>query len=239
MLLQRTNIQKKLALVKKKDSSPEIILQEVYDILQELDVAQDRIAQNLGAKSTTLSNRFDYGQLKTSEIYHIRHIEQIAINYRLRFLDSHYFKGEIPQEAISKIRKLERAHGVELQGFKILAPSKLFALENPDDPILFVPIDKDYYYLIHKWGKDLHPLRRLLMWPYKSIGNLFLSVIFISYALSLLVPMDLFSRSSTLAQFLIVYFFIFKMVATIVIYYAFAKGKNFSRAIWKSRFLKT
>lgn len=239
MLLQKTNIQKKLMLAKQRDNSSEIILREVYAILKEVRSDRERIVQNLALKSPTVTNRFNFDRLEISEIYHTSHIKKIAIDYRLRFLDSRYFKGEIPQEAISKIRKLEKDHGVELQGFMILAPSSLFKLKKSDDPILFVPIDNDYYYLIHKWGNDLHPFRKTLMWPFKSIGNLFITVVLISYFLTLLVPSGLLSKSNSASQFWIVFFFMFKTVAATVIYYAFAKGKNFNHAIWNNKYLKT
>ena len=56
-----------------------------------------------------------------------------------------------------------------------MAPSVLFRLEKKDDPLLFVPLGNEYYYLIHKWGNDLHPFRKALMWPFKNIWNLLLS----------------------------------------------------------------
>ncbi|GGW42785.1 hypothetical protein [Arenibacter certesii] len=239
MLLQKTNIQKKLILAKKKDNSSELILKEVYEILKELDSAQERIAQNLAAKSLNVTNLFNFDLLEASDIYSIGHIKKIAIDYRLRFLDSHYYKGEIPPGALSKIRKLEMEHGIELKGFKILAPSKLFKLKDPDDPILFVPINNGYYYLIHKWGNDLHPFRKALMWPYKNMGNLLVFILLLSYLLTLIVPHALFSKTSSTAQFLIIYFFMIKSVVSMVVYYAFAKGQNFSPAVWNSKYLKT
>ncbi len=239
MLLQKTNIQKKLIITKQKDITSDTILQEVQDILSKVDSDQARIAENLATKSATVSNQFNFDLLETSEIYSIRHIKKIAIDYRLRFLDSQYFKGEIPQEALSKIRSLEKKHGLELKGYKILAPSRLFKLKDPDDPILFVPINNDYYYLIHKWGNDLHPFRKAFMWPYKSMGNLLVFILLLSYLLTLIVPHALFSKTSSTAQFLIIYFFMVKSVVAMVVYYAFAKGKNFSPAVWNSRFLKT
>ncbi|MDX1362854.1 hypothetical protein [Arenibacter latericius] len=239
MLLQKTNIQKKLILAKQKDNSSDLIMKEVYDILKDVDSAQERITQNLASKSPNITNRFNFDLLETTEIYSINHIKNIAIDYRLRFLDSHYYKGVIPQEALTKIRKLEKEHGIELKGFKILAPSKLFKLEDPDDPILFVPINNGYYYLIHKWGKDLHPFRKVMMWPYKNMGNLLVFILLLSYLLTLIVPHALFSKTSSTAQFLIIFFFMIKSVVSMVVYYAFAKGKNFSPAVWNNKYLKT
>lgn len=238
MLLRRTNIQEKLILAKQRDKAADNLINEVYRLLAKGDHDRKRIGANLKNKSGLISNDFNFDLLATAEIYHLRHIKKIAIDYRLRFLDSHYFKGEIPEEAITKIKKLEKDHGLELKGFKILAPSKLFKLEDRDDPILFAPIGNDHYYLIHKWGYDLHPLRKILMWPFKSLVNLIVLVVGISYLLTLLVPNGLFSKESSSFQFWVIFFFMFKCLASIVIFYGFALGKNFNPAIWNSRYLK-
>jgi len=239
MLLRRTNIREKLILTKQRDKSADQIINEVYRLLAKEEDTQKRIEVNLNSKNTVISNDFNVDLLETAEIYHVRHIKKIAVDYRLRFLDSHYFKGEIPQDAISKIKKLEKEHELELKGFKILAPSKLFKLEDKDDPILFAPIGNDHYYLIHKWGRDLHPLRKILMWPFKSLVNLITLVVGISYLITLLVPNGLFSKESSSFQFWVIFFFMFKCLASIVIFYGFALGKNFNPAIWNSKYLKT
>jgi hypothetical protein len=239
MLLKRTNIQEKLILAKQRDKAADEILKEVYHLLAQEDETHNRIEGNMTRKEAVISNNFNFDLLGTTGIYHIRHIKKIAIDYRLRFLESHYFKGDIPPEAISTIKRLEKTHGMELKGFKILAPSKLFKLENNDDPILFAPIGNDYYYLIHKWGRDLHPLRKILMWPFKNLINLVVLVVGISYLVTLMVPNGLFSKESTSFQFWVIFFFMFKCIASIVIFYGFALGKNFNPAIWNSKYLKT
>ena len=45
---------------------------------------------------------------------------------------------------------------------KMMAPSKLFELENYDDPLMFVNLGNNYYYLIHKWGNDMSFFRKIL-----------------------------------------------------------------------------
>ena len=160
----------------------------------------------------------------------------MCIDYRLRFLSTYYFKGEIPAEAYSKIRSIEKEHNTELKGFKIIAPSKLFKLEDKDDPILFAPMGNGYYYLIHKWGNDLNPFRKVMMWPFKNIGNLIFVIVLISYLTTLLIPNGLFSKSNSVAEFGILFFFMFKSIVAIAIFYGFAMGKNFSPAIWNSKY---
>ena len=181
-------------------------------------------------------NQFDFEQLETNRIFHRDTIKKICIDYRLRFLDLDYFKGDIPVEAIESIQALEQAHNTELQNMKIVAPSKLFKLKNADDPLLFVPIGNQYYYLIHKWGNDLHPLRKLLMWPFKNIITSILSILLLSLVLTSFMPLTLFRAEPNWSDFILIFMFMFKSIAAIVIYYAFAAGKNFSRAIWDSTY---
>ncbi|MEP2687175.1 hypothetical protein [Maribacter dokdonensis] len=237
MLLPKTNIEQKLSSIKKKRILAEDIdLKQVYSILSNLDNELDRIENNVIIGNGVANNKFNFDLLNNDKIYHTKEIKQICIDYRLRFLDTKYFKGTIPAEGLSKIKALEKEHDTEIKGFKIIAPSKLFKLEDKDDPLLFAPIGNGYYYLIHQWGNDLYPFRKLLMWPFKNMANLIILVLLISFLVTLMIPNGLFSKSSTNAQFWILYFFMFKCIASVVIFYGFALGKNFSPAIWNSKY---
>ncbi|RRQ48462.1 hypothetical protein DZC72_12200 [Maribacter algicola] len=238
MLFKKTNLLDKLHLEKDRHlRNGDNVLEEVKNIFAELDKNYSRIDKNLAESSEKPRvNIFNFDKLDTERIFHIDQIKKVCIDYRLRFLDTKYFKSEIPVEAFSKIGKLEKEHNTELKGFKIIAPSKLFKLEDKDDPILFAPMGNGYYYLIHKWGKDLHPLRKLMMWPFKNVGNLIFVIVLLSYLTTLLIPNGLFSKSSSIAQFGILFFFIFKSIVAVTIFYGFALGKNFSPAIWNSKY---
>lgn len=237
MFLKKTNIREKLNLQKSKDIKfQQNTLEQVYEILKKEGEKSNRIEKTIASGSGTPTNSFDFDLLETSRIYHIDEIKNICIDYRLRFLNSKYFKGTIPVEAISKIKSLEKEHEIELKGFKIIAPSKLFKLEDKDDPLLFAPIGNQYFYLIHQWGNDLHPLRKFFMWPFKNVINLTALVLVISYLATLLVPSGLFSKTNSTTEFWIIYFFMFKSIASVVIFYGFALGKNFNPAIWNSKY---
>ncbi|AYN67922.1 hypothetical protein D1013_11310 [Euzebyella marina] len=235
-MLKRTNVQEVLNKNRGKHISGDHLIAQVQRIFDETASQRSRISTTLSNGGSAARNSFQLDLLESNKIYHLDDIRLTCINYRLRFLDSKYFKGQIPEEAVSIIRQLEKDHETEISGLKILAPSKLFKLEDKDDPLLFAPIGNDYFYLIHKWGNDLHPLRRWLMWPFKSIVNLTLLVVMISYVLTLMVPEGLFSKKSTSAEFWIIFFFMFKCLASVVIFYGFALGKNFNPAIWNSKY---
>jgi hypothetical protein len=154
-------------------------------------------------------------------------------------LDLKYFKNQLPTDATNQIQSLEAEHDTHLDGFKIMAPSVLFRLEKTDDPLLFVPLGNGYYYLIHKWGNDLSPFRRLLVWPFKNIWNLLLLILGMSFIVTELTPMALFTKSPDASTYWMLLFFVFKAIASIVLFYGFALGKNFNPAIWNSRYNKS
>jgi len=236
MELQGTHIPDKILQNRNKRISEKHLLEEVQEIFDQEQSKDDLILKNITEGIETESNSFKLDFLETKNIYHLSDIEKICIDYRLRFLSSAYFKAELPYEAISKIKHLEKIHETKLEGFKIMAPAKLFKLKNADDPLLFAPIGNQYYYLIHSWGKDLHPFRKLMMWPFKNLENFIFLLFVASFFLTTLVPEGMFSQKQTTAEFLLIFLFMFKWIAGLAIYFGFKKGKNFSEAIWRSKF---
>ena len=221
-LIQRTNIES--ALKQNRERNFEEHKANLSNLIESLSI-------------NTINN-FDLSKLSKNRIYHIDHIKKVSIDYRLRFLDIKYFKNKLPIEALKQIKKLEKEHKTKLSEFKIMAPSVLFRLEKKDDPLLFVPLGNEYYYLIHKWGNDLHPFRKALMWPFKNIWNLLLAVLALSWVFTELTPLSLFTKNQNDSSYWMLLFFMFKAIASIVLYFGFALGKNFNPAIWDNRYNK-
>lgn len=183
-------------------------------------------------------NKFDFDKLESKKIVHLNAIKKICISFRLRFLDIHYFKGDIPIEAIDKIKELELDHGIIINSFKIMAPSVMFRLKKTDDPLMFVPIGNNYYYLIHKWGNDLNPFRRIRMWPFHSLKNLLFSLLAVSFLITLMTPLQIFTKSPDSSSFWLLFLFMFKAIVAIVLFLGVALGKNFNPKIWNSKYNK-
>ncbi len=233
-MLSRTNIHEKLQLSRASQAQEEHLMA----FLKEMSICRlaDEPSQEILESPPESVNDFDFDLLETHRIFHIEQIRDVCIDYRLRFLDLKYFKPEVPQEAIEAMQGMEAEHNTVLGNLKIMAPSRLFKLEDKDDPLLFAPMGNGYYYLVHKWGNDLHPLRKMLVWPFRTIGNLALVVLLCSFLATLLVPNGLFSKQGGMAEFWIIFFFMFKSLAAVVIFYGFALGKNFNPAIWNSKY---
>ncbi len=235
MLVKPLNLEKELLAERRKRLSEAALLEEVEALLAENENQRNQIIQKLQEKDKTTCNALQFDLLATDNIFHSNQIEAICVKYRLRFLESSLYKNSIPEEAISKIRAIESAHNTSLEGFKIAAPSIAFHLKNYDDPLLFVPIGNNYYYLIHRWGNDLHPLRKWLVLPLKNLWTFTVTAIIISALLTCLVPETNLSKSVPLAP-VIIFLFIFKSIFAIFAYYFFMMGKNFNSEIWQRKY---
>ena len=209
-MISKTNVEDRLMRARNRRTTPTKLLEEVGQILRDNEAERAEIRNTLEGTNNTTPNRFNIDALERERIFHLKDIQEICITYRLRFLDSHYFKGQIPEEAVSEIRRLEKVHDTSLKNFKIMAPAKLLKLENADDPLLFAPMGNDYFYLIHKWGTDLHPLRKWLMWPYKNFENLIFTVFVLSILLTAMTPMQVFTKGEvTNTEYLMMFLFMF------------------------------
>ena len=238
MLLERINLRKEMENVRQKEMKEQEILEEVKKLLHKEGDSNRKIRERImqSDPEETHGNNFNFDLLETGRIFHQSHIKKICIDYRLRFLSTHFFKGDLPAEALAAVRELENLHQVKLQGFKMLAPAKYFRLENADDPMLFAPLGNNYYYLIHKWGTDMHPLRKLCMWPLKNLENLIIFSFFFSFILTFGIREVFFSRFRETSQFLILFMYSFKSVIALLFFYGISLGKNFSSGNWNSKF---
>ena len=183
-------------------------------------------------------NHFDFDLLESNKIIHLNTIKKTCINYRLRFLDINFFKGDLPTEAIDKLKNLEDIHNTRIDSLKIMAPSIMFRLKKTDDPILFAPIGNNYFYIIHKWGNDLNGLRKLRMWPFMSLTNLLITLLIISFLITLLTPLKIFTKTPDASSFWLVFFFMFKGIVSIVLFLGVSLGKSFNPQIWNSKYNK-
>jgi len=232
----KVNIHQQLLKQRNKTVSPENILKQVQKVFERDNLYETSVKEALENSKKDQNNSFDLELLETNRIFHINDIQKTCIAYRLRFLESSLFKSEIPQEAINSIKQLEKKHSTSLKGFMIMAPSKLFKLENYDDPLLFAPIGNGYYYLVHKWGNDLSIWRKWLMYPFRNLDTIIISAIIASFLIALSFPESYFNPKYKMTQFIFLFFFMFKVIGFCLIFFGISKGKNFNSAIWDSRY---
>ena len=216
------------------ERNKEINSDELKTLLKNIWSKEDQIKKSLNKKNNNKFNDLKFDKMVSKNIFHKETIKKICIRYRLRFLDSNLFKGYYPKNIIKIIGDLEKKHDSKLNNFMIMAPSKLFKIKSPDDPILFVPIGNNYYYLIHKWGEEFNYIRKLLVLPFKNIDNLIVFSVLVSVFFSLFVK--LFIPSLTFSEVFILFLFLVKGFIFIFFYIFFLTRRNFSESIWNSKY---
>ncbi len=232
--MRKVNLFEELLSERNKEISSDELKSIVKKIWSNHDSKKDKIRISLNKKNDYKNNQLKFDKMESKNIFHKDTIKKICVRYRLRFLDSNLFKGEYPKNITRIITDLESKHDTSLSNFKIMAPSKLFKIKSPDDPILFVPIGNDYFYLVHKWGKEFNKLRKLMVLPFKNIDNLTIFSILVSIFFALVGKLVMPSLTSS--EVFILFLFLVKGFIFIFFYMFFLTRRNFSESNWNSKF---
>ena len=210
------------------------------------DEAKRILAQDLFSEKKILNNLKQYNNLfelideedvPSEHIFNISEIKKIAIDYRLKFIDSQFFKADIPYEAILKIKHLNTNYHKNIKGFKILAPISAFKEEKlTKGSILFAPTNYGNYYLVHSWGSSFKWHRKIVSLPLKNFENLFITVLLYTLIVTLVIPTPLITLDSEATYWsgyraaAFMHLLIFHMGVTA--YITFTLGKNLSATAW-------
>lgn len=232
--MQKLNIHQELLKERAKNTDSNQLSEVIKKIWVESDLKSTKIKDTLNSINDNSYNSLDFDKMDSNKIFHEKTIEKICVDYRLRFLDTNYFKGQYPDDLNRIVLNIENEHNTILKNFKIIAPSKLFKLRSPDDPLLFVPIGNGYYYLIHKWGNEMKKLRKLLVLPFKNLNNLLIFSIIFSALFT--AGGKMIFNTMTDAEVFTLFLFAVKSFVFIFFYLFFLVGKNFNQTIWNSRF---
>lgn len=238
-MIEPIDIQNQLVKERNKRNQSDEILGWVYSVLDNAEKENQSILNRLSTSPREREiNNFSIDKVDRELIFHISEIKKICGKYRLRFLDTKHFKSSYPQEVVTKIKAIEKDHETILDGFKIIAPSKLFTLDKADDPLLFAPMGNGYYYLIHKWGTDLHPLRRVKYWAVQNVENLGVSLFVLSLLLTIVTKGIIYDDSANFGHLFMLFLFYLKGSMGMFFFYGVASGKNFSEYAWQSKYDK-
>ena len=232
------NIHNELAKAKQKHQEIQrSLLRQAEDAIKKGQKVDEYIMKRLQAAPKPGVWNVNLDKLDKNRIFSLDDIKAVCVIYRLRFLDSKYFRmEELPYDALTAVKQLEQLVGAEIKNTKIAAPSKFFKLEDSNkDPMLFAQIDDSNFYLIHKWGSDLSWYKKWLVYPLRSIGTLFITMIGIGLPLAIFLPYVFWHNAED-----IVYFQrLFLSVVTIytlftMVFGGFTFYKKFSRVCWNS-----
>ena len=173
-------------------------------------------------------------------LFHLSTIKAMCIAYRLRFLPGKSFKGVLPNSAIFQLRQVERMTDEPLGGFMIMAPAGVFKLcDSNVDPLLFLRVGEGVYYLVHRWGGDLHPTRPIFAWPLRGWKHLATTIFLLGALITAMMPTSLLAGGSDAAWLgayrLLFLFWIAMVFASFTVFGWFAFFGQFSTEAWNSR----
>lgn len=238
MLFNPLNIEKALKKERQylQNNTDKDLLDEVNAILRQAEKDDEEVLKRINGSDKPEQQIFI--NLEKEKIFSISEIKRVCEKYRLRFLDSKYFKGDIPYEAIVTIKEIEKKNKIKFANFKIIAPAGLFKLEDANkDPLLFASIGNGKYYLIHKWGNDLSWHRKILAYPLRNLYSFFTSIFILSAIFSFLLPeswLNMPMGSLTLRIWLTIHLFI--GLSGFTIFLGSTLQENFSSNVWDSKF---
>ena len=114
-LLKPINIHNQLIKERNKTINEQEVLGWVYSVLNANNGEQLSILNRLTNSPIERSlNNFDIDKVDTDAIFHVSQIQKICADYRLRFLETKYFKGNYPSEVLDKISAFEKEHNTTL-----------------------------------------------------------------------------------------------------------------------------
>jgi hypothetical protein len=238
MIFSSLNIEQELI---RERLRQEKLVASAHDILEEAVHSDEKILTRLKTTPAEKELNLILDVTDRRRIFSLTDIRKISIRYRLRFLDSSFFKAEFPHDAVAEIKSFERKYGLQVQHFKIMAPDHAFNLENINkDPLLFAQLTDDSYYLIHKWGHDLAWYKKYLFLPLQNPVLFFCTLLVACSLVSLSVPSAWMNVVMNLAGevylriWLALHLFI--MFTGLFIWAGLAFDKNFSCNTWDSKY---
>lgn len=236
-MLKPINIIKTLEREREKFPQPEErILEQVKFIFQE----------NLFQKKNVLSHLKTYNQsfeflnedtLDKNRIFHLSEIKNLCIKYHLKFLDVHYYRGKLPEEALEEINVLSLLNKKPVKNIKILAETDQFrSPKKYHDPILFAETQKGNFYLIHQWGNTVPGHRALTSFPLRSLENLIGTIAGLCILLTLTIPQPWIMDTTKIPYWdlhrFALFFHLFILLGAMTIFWMISFRKNFSSSSW-------
>lgn len=212
------------------------LLSEADKILRQDLLSGKNVLDNLGAYNK-LASCLEEEEVAQEAIFRITEIRETAVNYRLKFLESKYYKPEIPYEATLKIARLNEEFRKDLREFSLLSEYESFSgTRKTPGALLFVKTNYDNYYLVHAWGTRLPWYRRVLAWPLKRFETLILTVILATLVLAMALPTRLITLDHQADYWsgyrAAAFFHLLIFNAGVTVYFTFAFARNLSSTVW-------
>jgi hypothetical protein len=214
------------------------LLQDVHDMLADEQRRDDVLRATVRTSRNPAAVQVP--DAHPDRVYSLGEIRAACVKHRLRFLEGALYKGDLPGQAVLGMRRLERLAGHAVTGYMVLAPSAQFRLcDSEVDPLLFVPMGDDRFYLVARWGSDLAPWRAWVYWPVRRPLHLTLVLLMAALVFAMAMPAELLGDAGKPwlnAQRLLLLFWSTMVISGFALFGWFAFFGQFSKDAWNSRY---
>lgn len=170
-------------------------------------------------------------------------IKNSCVKYRLRFLSTTLYNGEVPFEVIAAMKHYEHRHPNEQVSFLILAPAAFFLLQDEyKSPLLFAARGEGKYELICEWGKKRPAYREFLLFPMRDFRSLVISALVFGLLVCITAGLLGFANGSSFFRSMIYKVPLLVLSAgsfsTIALIYGLTTHTDFSSDNWNRRYFR-
>ena len=242
-MIQPVNLINELAKQRREEQEQNTLLNRAKFILNNDFQSEQEVLHRLMDQGIRPQQQVKKEFLERDLIFNENTIKKVCTKYRLRFLNAPLFVGDIPREALQKVKNIEQECDVKIERFKILAPASRFRLKDArEDPVLMADLGNGTYYLIHKWGDDMSASRSFINYPLRNVTALAVTALVFGVLTVMLLPESVFPEAAwdsaykmgltkIYSGFILTGFF---FVGSLI--FGILASKEFSEDVWNSKF---
>lgn len=184
--------------------SRQISLSAVKEILQKEGELEQTALQRMGLSQNEITleqhnwiKQCQFNEMYNGDIYHEDDIRKICMDYNMRMLPSHLYRGPVDPMFGVKVKHFKQENQLTPEevedNFFIVAPAKTFELEERQrpvediDPLLLYKVNDHFYKLVHQWGGDLNILRYVWSWRRRSLIHMTCHWMLISFMFTMVL----------------------------------------------------
>jgi hypothetical protein len=232
------NIEQILTSEKRQTSKEDQLLAEAKKILIQNKLSDENILGNLKFYNSSFEF-LDEEENLSEKTFTQTQLKSVCKKLHLRCLPSQAFEGEVPYEAVLKIKELNTRYHKDLKHFKILSTKEFFSeTYSKHQAVLFAQTLYGSYYLIHTWGEPLSNWRKPKYFILRNFESLAAVMLLFTLIECLVIPDRYLSTDPRATYFSLyraaAYFHLLILNTGLTIFLLFAFHLSFSENNWDS-----
>ncbi len=124
-------------------------LKEVKNLFFQQQLIEENILIELYSPNSVNETILDQTRLNIDHVFSKRQISKKCLLGRYKFVDSFNYQNDYSAETILQVKNEQRRLGLDFKGFYILTAKGRFSKERKKEPLLFLGIGNNTFYLLN------------------------------------------------------------------------------------------